>query len=192
MKKLIKQILKEDVNLKVLKKYITRDLQKQVNSGEVPILDFVDLARKKLSENYYDEIRNIYFDFVGGEEEAFKLFKKYLEDKSITDEDIRKIGRVVLPSDHYKIIIKRIYNLDYKGNRIIGSNEELEFGFSLLDGQFDTSEGIMTLEELYNDINGDIWLDVEDVLRSEIEDYVESIANNFGLEFDIITSHWDN
>ncbi len=192
MKKLIRKILKEDANLKVLKKYITRDLQKQVNSGEVPILDFVDLARKKLSENYYDEIRNIYFDFVGGEEEAFKLFKKYLEDKSITDEDIRKIGRMVFPSDHYKIIIKRIYNLDYKGNRIIGSNEELEFGFSLLDGQFDTSEGIMTLEELYDEKYDDIWLDVEDVLRSEIEDYVESIANNFGLEFDIITSHWDN
>jgi hypothetical protein len=189
MKNLIRQILKEEETNKVLKNYIIKLLQRQVDSGLIPKLDSIDLYRKGF-RNYFEQINNWYHEFVGGEEEAFKLFKKYLEDKSITDEDIKKIGRMVFPSDHYKIIIKRIYNLDYKGNRIIGSNEELEFGFSLLVGQFETSEGIMTLEELYNDINDDIRLDVEDVLRSEIEDYVDSIANNFGLEFDVITSHW--
>ena len=192
MKNLIRRILKEDANLKVLKKYITRDLQKQVDSGEIPMLDFTDLARKKLSETYYDEIRNIYFDFVGGEEEAFKLFKKYLEGKSMTVDDIKKIGWNIHPNDYYEFIIKRIYNLDYRGNRIVGNNEELEFGVELLDGQFDTSEGIMTLEEIINQRYDDIWLDVEDLLRGQIEDYVESVANNFGLEFDTITSYWDN
>ena len=190
MKNLIRKILKEDANIKVLKKYITRDLQKQVDSGEIPMLDFVDLARKKLSETYYDEIRNIYFDFVGGEEEAFKLFKKYLEGKIITDKNIRSIGWNINPNEYYKVKIIKVYNLDYRGNRIIGNNEELEFGFELLNGQFDTSEGIMTLDELIEERYDDIWLDVGDVLRSEIEDYVESVSNNFGLEFDTITSHW--
>ena len=192
MKNLIRRILKEDVNIKVLKKYITRDLQKQVDSGEVPMLDFTDLARKKLSETYYDEIRNIYFDFVGGEEEAFKLFKRYLEGKNATVDDIKKIGWNIYPNDHYEFIIKRIYNSDYRGNRIVGSNEELEFGVELLDGQFETTEGIMTLEELIDDKYDDIWLDVEDSLRGQIEDYVESVSNNFGIEFNTITSYWDN
>ena len=192
MKNLIRKILKEDANIKVLKKYITRDLQKQVDSGEIPMLDFVDLARKKLSETYYDEIRNIYFDFVGGEEEAFKLFKKYLEGKIITDKNIRSIGWNINPNEYYKVKIIKVYNLDYRGNRIIGNNEELEFGFALLDGQFDTSEGILSLGELYDEEYDSAWLDMEDSLRGQIEDYVESVANNFGLEFDTITSYWDN
>lgn len=190
MKNLIRKILKEDANLKVLKKYITRDLQKQVDSGEIPMLDFTDLARKKLSETYYDEIRNIYFDFVGGEEEAFKLFEKYLEGKIITDKNIRSIGWNIHPDEYYKVKIIKVYNLDYRGNRIIGNNEELEFGFELLDGQFDTSEGILSLGELYDEEYDSAWLDIEDSLRGQIEDYVESVYNNFGLEFDTTTSHW--
>jgi hypothetical protein len=110
MKNLIRRILNEDANLKVLTKYITKDLQKQVSSGEIPMLDFTDLARKKLSENYYDEIINIYFDFVGGPEEAFKLFKKYIEGKTITDDDLRKLGWNVHPNDQFKVKITRIYN----------------------------------------------------------------------------------
>lgn len=192
MRNLIRKILKEDANIKVLKTYITRNLQKQVDSGKIPMLDFIDLERKKLSQNYFNEIKQIYFDFVGSEEDAFKLFKKYLENKIITDEDIRNIGRKVLPEDQYKIKITRIYNLDYRGNRIVGNNEELEFGFRLLDGQFATSEGILTLKKLYEDRYDDIWLDVTDHLRTEIEDYVWSVVNNFGLEFDVYTSHWDD
>ena len=189
MKNLIRRILKEDANIKVLKKYITRDLQKQVDSGEVPMLDFIDLVRKKLSENYFNEIKQIYFDFVGGEEEAFKLFKKYIEGKIITDEDIRNIGRKVLPEDQYKIEIIRIYNPDYSGNRIIGNNQELEFVFELLNGQFATSEGILTLHMLYDEEYDNIWGEVTDHMKYELEDYVLSISKNFGLEFDVCTSH---
>jgi len=192
MKNLIRKILKEDANIKVLKTYITRNLQKQVDSGKIPMLDFIDLERKKLSQNYFNEIKQIYFDFVGGGEEAFKLFKKYIDGKIITDKDIRNIGHNVFPEDQYKVKITRIYNLDYRGNRIIGSNEELEFGFDLLDGQFATSKGILTLEELYDERYDDEWYDATVYLRSEIEDYVRSVANNFGLEFDDYTSHWDD
>jgi len=74
----------------------------------------------------------------------------------------------------------------------MGSNEELEFGFALLDGQFATSEGILTLEELNEERYDDIWIDVTDYLRTELEDYVWSVGNNFGLEFDAYTSYWDD
>ena len=191
MRDLIRKILKENTDYEIVKRTVIKQLEKKVKSGEVPSLNYNYLQKIGLG-NFEDEIRQIYFDFVGGEEEAFKLFKKYLEGKVITDVDIRNIGRNVFPQDKYEFQITRIYNSDYRGNRIIGNNEELEFGFELLDGQFDTSEGIMTLDELIEERYDDIWLDVGDVLRSEIEDYVESVSNNFGLEFDTITSHWDD
>ena len=191
MRDLIRKILKENTDYEIVKRTVIKQLEKKVKSGEVPSLNYNYLQKIGLG-NFEDEIRQIYFDFVGGEEEAFKLFKKYLEGKVITDVDIRNIGRNVFPQDKYEFQITRIYNSDYRGNRIIGNNEELEFGFKLLNGQFDTSEGIMTLDELLEERYDDIWLDVEDVLRSEIEDYVESVSNNFGLEFDTITSHWDD
>jgi hypothetical protein len=191
MRDLIRKILKENTDYEIVKRTVIKQLEKKVKSGEVPSLNYNYLQKIGLG-NFEDEIRQIYFDFVGGEEEAFKLFKKYLEGKVITDVDIRNIGRNVFPQDKYEFQITRIYNSDYRGNRIIGNNEELEFGFELLNGQFDTSEGIMTLDELIEERYDDIWLDVGDVLRSEIEDYVESVSNNFGLEFDTITSHWDD
>jgi hypothetical protein len=191
MKSIIRKILIEDSKLNTLKKYFINMWNDQVRSGKIPMLNIIDLERKKLS-TYIDEITKWYLEFVGGEEKAFQLFKKYLENKVITDKDVRNIGRNVIPEDQYKIKITRIYNLDYRGDRIVGSNEELEFGFDLLDGQFATSEGILTLEELYEDRYDDIWLDVTDYLRNELEDYVESVAINFGLEFDVYTSHWND
>ncbi len=190
MRDLIRKILKENTDYEIVKRTVIKQLEKKVKSGEVPSLNYNYLQKIGLG-NFEDEIRQIYFDFVGGEAEPFKLFKKYLEGKVITDVDIRNIGRNVFPQDKYEFQITRIYNSDYRGKRILGSNEELEFGFKLLDGEFDTSEGMMTLDELLEERYDDIWLDVEDVLRSEIEDYVESVANNFGLTFDTITSHFN-
>jgi len=191
MKNIIKKILKEEEGNKTIKSYVTKMFKKQIDSGEIPTINFLEIRRRNLT-NHWDTIVKTYFDFVGGEEEAFKLFKKYIDGKIITDKDIRNIGRNVLPEDQYKVKITRIYNLDYRGNRIIGSNEELEFGFALLDGQFATSEGILTLEELYDERYDEEWHDVTEYLRSEIEDYVWSVAKNFGLQFDAYTSHWDD
>ena len=190
MKDLIRKILKEETDFNLLKPFITKSLEKQVNSGEIPKINFLELNKIGLA-SYKDEVFQIYYDFVGGEEEAFKLFKKYIEGKIITDEDIRNIGRKVLPEDQYKIKIVRIYNPDYRGNRIVGNNEELEFGFELLDGQFATSEGILTLSELYDEEYDDIWDEVTEHMRYELEDYVWSVSNDFGLEFDVCTSHWN-
>lgn len=189
MKDLIRKILKEETDFNLLKPFITKSLEKQVNSGEIPKINFLELNKIGLA-SYKDEVFEIYYDFVGGPEQAFKLFKKYIQDITFTDEDIRKIGRRVYPDDHYKIKINRIYNLDYRGNRIVGNNEELEFGFKVLYGQFATSEGILTLDKLVNDFeHEDAMIDVFDNLRSEVEDYVWSVANNFCLEFDVFTSY---
>ena len=44
------------------------------------------------------------------------------------------------------------------------------------------------MDERYDDI----WLDVTDHLRSEIEFYILNISEgDFGLYFDTATSHWD-
>ena len=189
MKNIIKKILSEETGNKVVKNYVTKMWKKQQDSGEIPRINYIELRKRNLDKNI-DQIKEWYLDFVGGEEEAFKLFKKYLEGKIITDKNIRSIGWNIHPNDYYKVKIIKVYNLDYRGNRIIGNNEELEFGFALLDGQFDTSEGILSLGELYDEEYDSAWLDMEDSLRGQIEDYVESVANNFGLEFDTITSHW--
>lgn len=191
MKSIIRKILIEDSKLNILKKYFINTWNDQVRLGKIPMLNILDLDRKKLS-NYIDEIIKWYFEFVGGEEEAFKLFKKYINGKIITDEDFKNIGIRVGDNDKYIVKITAIYNLHYRGNRIVGSNEELEFGFALLDGQFETGEGILTLEELYEERYDDIWIDVTDFLRTEIEDYVYSITKNFGLEFDDYTSYWND
>jgi hypothetical protein len=191
MKKLIRRILKEDANIKVLNKHITRDLQKQVDSGKVPMLDFLDLERKGLS-NYFDEIKQIYFDFVGGDEEAFKLFKSFIDDKNITEKDIESIGIRIDPNDKYRLKITGIYNPDYRGTRVVGSNTILEFGFALLDGQFMTDQGILSLEELYGEEYDTIWNDITDNMKWEIEDYVLSQARNFGLDFDDTEIYWND
>ncbi len=190
MRETIRKILRENKDYEFLKRFLTKNFEKQINSGEIPKINISDLKRKGLG-SHIDDIINIYFDFVGGPEEAFKLFKQFIEGKIVTDDDLRKTGINVHPEDQFKVKITRIYNPDYRGKRIVGNNEELEFGFDLLDGQFETSDGILTLEELYSERYDDIWLDVTDYLRSEIEGYVQEIAeNNFGLYFKDAISLW--
>lgn len=191
MKNLIRRILEEDNNIKVIKKYIIRDLQKKVNSGKIPMLDFLDLERKGLS-NYLDEIKQIYFDFVGDGEEAFKLFKNFIDDKNITEKDIEGIGIRIDPNDKYRIKLTGIYNPDYRGSRVVGSNTILEFGFALLDGQFMTDQGVLSMEELYDDEYDEIWEDITSNLKWEIEDYVLIQALNFGLDFDDTEIYWND
>jgi hypothetical protein len=48
------------------------------------------------------------------------------------------------------------------------------------------------LEELYGEEYDEIWTDVTDNLKWEIEDYVLSQARNFGLEFDDTESYWND
>ena len=69
---------------------------------------------------------------------------------------------------------------------------ELEFGFYIIDGTFDTSDGQLTYEELMDDHYDDIYLDVVNWLRGEIEGYVHTIQLDFGLNYLDVTSQWDD
>jgi hypothetical protein len=189
MRNKIKKILKEEETNKVLKNYIIKLLERQVEAGLTPQLDIIDLERKGFLI-YMDKIKEWYREFVGGDEEAFKLFKRTLEGKIVTDKDFRKITINVAPQDNYEISIIEIHNPDYRGKRIVGTNmEELEFSYGIIDGQFETNEGIMTLDEIYDDISGDLVVDVFESLAYEIEDYMMVMTANFGLDFDFVKSY---
>ena len=184
MKNIIKKILSEETGNKVIKNYVTKMWKKQMDSGEIPRINYIELRKRNLYKNI-DQIREWYFDFVGGEEEAFKLFKKYTEGRIISDVDLRKSGVDVMEEDIYKIEVYKIFNEGFE------SGDELEFAFDIVSGQFETSEGILTLKELYKEEYDDIWVDVTDHLRSEIEFYILGISEgDFGLYFDVATSHW--
>jgi len=189
MRNKIRKILKEEETNKVLKNYIIKLLERQVEAGLTPQLDIIDLERKGFLI-YMDKIKEWYREFVGGDEEAFKLFKRTLEGKIVTDKDFRKITINVAPQDNYEISIIEIHNPDYRGKRIVGTNmEELEFSYGIIDGQFETNEGIMTLDEIYDDISGDLVVDVFESLAYEIEDYMMVMTANFGLDFDFVKSY---
>jgi hypothetical protein len=185
MKNIIKKILSEETGNKVIKNYVTKMWKKQQDSGEIPRINYIELRKRNLYKNI-DQIKEWYLDFVGGEEEAFKLFKKYIEGKTISDDDLRKFGVGVIEEDIFKIKIYKIYNENFE------PDDELEYSFDIVSGQFVTNEGILTLKELHKEEYDDIWVDVTDHLRSEIEYYVLGISEgDFGLYFDTATSHWD-
>jgi hypothetical protein len=184
MKNLIKKILKEDEGNKVVKNYVTKMWKKQQDSGEIPRINSIELRKRNLDKNI-DQIREWYFDFVGGPEEAFKLFDKYIEGRTISDVDLRKSGVRVHPDDIFKVKIYKIYNKNFD------PGDELEFVFDIVSGQFITNQGVLTLRELYKDEYDDTWVDVTDHLRSEIEFYILGISEgDFGLYFEVATSHW--
>ena len=184
MKNIIKKILSEETGNKVIKNYVTKMWKKQQDSGEIPRINYIELRKRNLYKNI-DQIKEWYLDFVGGEQEAFKLFKKYIEGRTISDDDLRKSGVGVIEEDIYKLKIYKIFNEGFE------PGDELEFSFDIVSGQFETSDGILTLEDLMDERYDDIWLDVTDHLRSEIEFYILNVSEgDFGLYFDVATTHW--
>ena len=63
-------------------------------------------------------------------------------------------------------------------------------GFSIIDATLITDEGLLTLEELYQDEYDDIWVEVTDELRYQIEGYVEEVAASFFLEFSLVSTEF--
>lgn len=185
----IKNILTEEVeDNKVIKNYIIKILQRQVDSGLTPRLDYIDLERKKLTD-YFDEIKKIYLDFVGGEQEAFKMFKKFIDDRIITEIDLKNIGFKIHPEDKYKVLINAVYTDSYDNSE----NNVLEVGFELLDAQYVIDGGIvLSLEQLSSEEYDDIWNEITDSMKWEIEDYVLVQALNYGLEYSEVDLQWND
>ena len=188
MRKLIKQILKEEErNISVLKNYFINTWEKQLNSGNSPrIPNIVDLERKRLY-NFITEINSWYLEFVGGEENATSMLDKYLDGLTVTEDDLKKMGFSIHPYDKFKIKITGV--IDYK-YRDYGNT--LGFGFYIIDGNFETSDGQLTYEELMDEHYDDIYHDVTNWLRGELEGYVYEICLSFGLDFTRVDSTWDD
>jgi hypothetical protein len=172
MKDLIRKILREDVNVSGLKKYITGIFETQVKRGEIPHIPFIDLERKKIYNNTNSEIIDQwYIEFVGGINKAKDNFFKSIE--TVTDKDVRELGFKIHPQDSYTIEIPWI-DFDETTKLII-------FGFVIKDCTLLTDNGLMTYQELLNDQDDQFWVDVTDWLRAEIEIYVAEKSKSFGL-----------
>jgi len=185
MKSIIRNILREDSKLEILKKYFFTIWNDQVNSGEIPKIGYVDVYRKKLSK-YIEEIDKWYFEFVGGQEEAFKLFDQYMTNLKVTDKDLRDANQMINPNDHFEVVITRIFDESYN------DSGELEFGFTVIDATFLTDEGQLTWDELMHERYDSIYFDVENWLRGEIEGYVSTISLDFGLNYLYFRTQWDD
>lgn len=188
MKKLIKKILTEETNnVSNLKKYFINIWEKQVSSGKPPrIPDIVDLIRKRL-DIYVDDINSWYLEFVGGEDNAKKMLESYLDNITVTQDDFNKVGQRIGPNDRFEIKITGVINWNDSMEE-----SEIQFGFYIIDGNFETSDGQLTYEELMDEHYDDIYHDVTNWLRGELEGYVHTISLTFGLNFNFAESQWDD
>ena len=107
---------------------------------------------------------------------------------TVTDVDMRKVDQNINPEDKFEILITRIFNESYDEKNI----NQLEFGFMIKDATLLTDEGILTWDELWDQKYNNIWDDIENWLRGELEGYVHTIQLDFGLDFLYIDSQWDD
>jgi len=187
MRNLIKQILKEETNVVVLKNYIMNIFKKQVDSGLTPHIPYEDLRRKKLTQ-YIELIDKWYFEFleerygVDGFEKAKTLFHNTIED--INEEDLKNVW-IGTGQDQFEVSIPWI---EFSGE-IIQLN--VEFGFKINDCYLETEDGMKTYDELLNDDFSDIWwVEITDQLRGWIEAYVQRKGYDFGLNILNVDSYW--
>jgi hypothetical protein len=190
MRNLIKKILKEETNgERILKNYILKVFQKQVDSGLTPHIPYEDFRRKKLT-THIELIDKFYFEFLeehygvsDGFEKAKTLFQN--EIKRANEKDLKNVGIDATVQDQFEVSIPW---LEFSGD-IIQLN--VEFGFSIVDCYLETEDGMKTYEELLSDDFSDVWwVEITDYLRGEIEDYVQRKGYDFGLNILNSNSHW--
>ena len=188
MKKLIKKILTEETNnVSNLKKYFTNMWEKQVSSGKNPrIPDLVTLRRKRL-DGYITEINSWYLEFVGGEEKAKKMLEDFLNNITVTEDDFNKIGQRIGPNDKFEIKITGVSNFTTHRDQ-----PEIQFGFYIIGGTFETEQGQLTYEDLFDESYDGTYMDVENWLRGELEGYVHTVGLTFGLDFTWVESEWND
>jgi len=172
MKKLIRQILREDQNTSVLKKYILGIFEGQVNNGIIPHIPVMDFKRKKLySDVNFKLINDLYIDFVGGIDKAKDNFYKSVED--VTDKDFKEVDLRLSPEDKFKIIIPW---MDFDKDK-----KFITFGFAIKDCNLLTDRGRMSYEDLLSNDDDMFWDEVTGWLMIEVESYIERKASDFAL-----------
>jgi hypothetical protein len=188
MKKLIRQILKEEKEVKVLKSFIFKIFQNQVSSGLTPHIPYEDLRRKKLTQ-YIELIDKWYFEFLeshygvsDGFEKAKTLFHNTIKDTN--EEDLKNVG-ISTGQDRFEVSIPW---LEFSGEMI---QLDVEFGFKINDCYLETEDGMKTYEELLSDDFSDVWwVEITDILRVQVEEYIQRKGYDFGLNLLNVDSWW--
>ena len=188
MKKLIRQILKEETDVSILKNFILKIFQKQVDSGLTPHIPYEDLRRKKITQ-YIELIDKWYFEFLenhygvsDGFEKAKSLFHNTIKDTN--EEDLKSVG-IGTGQDRFEISTPW---LEFSGDRV---QLNVEFGFSIVDCYLETENGMKTYEELLSDDFSDVWwVEVTDYLREQVEVYIQIKGYDFGLNILNVESEW--
>jgi hypothetical protein len=191
MKKLIRQILKEEKEVKVLKSFIFKIFQNQVSSGLTPHVPYEDLRRKKLTV-YIELIDKLYFEFLenhygvsSGFEKAKTLYEEAV--KTVTEKDLKSVG-IDTGQDRFEVSIPWLDFLEIDGVQM-----DVNFGFKIIDCYLETGDGMKTYEEmLSNDFSDYEWTEVTDFLRSGVEEYVQIKGYDFGLNIFNSYSDWND
>lgn len=180
MKELIRNILREDINISKIKKYIINTFERQVKNGKIPSIPFKDLERKKIYDIITPKIvSDWYIEFVGGKEQAFEYFKQSINYVVLTEKDLSGILNQSI-TDTFTFKIYGVTSVNYKDGKV----NEIEFIFDVLDGNFETDGGVfLTWSELMPEDMDDLYHDVSDWVRGIIEDYVDVMGENYGFNF---------
>ena len=191
MKTLIRQILKEEGRDSALKKYMFTLFKRQVDSGLTPHIPYEDLRRKKLTV-HIESIDKWYFEFLEnhyGTSNGFAKAKTLYEEAvtHITEENLKKMD-INVGEDKFKVFIPWMEFLEFTNTQM-----NVKFGFRINDCYLETEDGMKTYEEMLgDDFSDDQWTDVTDVLRRQIEDYLQIKGYDFGLNIFDVDSEWDD
>jgi hypothetical protein len=191
MKNLIKKILKEEEGNKVIKNYVTKMWKKQVDSGLIPHIPYEDLQKRKLTQRI-ESIDKWYFEFLEdhyGVSDGFEKSKTLFQNAIavITEEDLKKMD-IDVGQDKFEVSIPWIEFYDVDSER-----RNIEFGFKIIDCYLETDNGMKTYEEMLDNKFPDyLWVEVTDVLKQEIEEYVQMKGYDFGLNILVSESVWSD
>jgi hypothetical protein len=189
MKELIRQILKEEKDVKVLKNFIFKIFQSQVRSGLTPHIPYEDLRRKKITQ-YIELIDKWYFEFLEnhyGVNDGFEKAKTLFTDavKIVTEEDLKKMD-INVGEDKFEVSVPWLVFSDRDLTQI-----NVRFGFEIIDCYLETEVGMKTYEEmLSNNFSDYLWNDVTDFLRNQIGEYIQKKGYDFGLNIFDTESYW--
>lgn len=186
MKNLIRHILKETTE-NPLKKYWFNKWDKEKSKGNIPRYDY-NLIRKLGLGEKWEKIMDYYVEYIGGPEEAKKVFIDFLSSKEFTTEDISDQGIGIGGYDFsFRIINPRITQTKMLGNG------EPELYLSLL-----ITNGYVTLmttgEEIdltdIESIDEYLWWELSNEIKDMILDFVKDIAGSFDIQIWDVIIDW--
>lgn len=179
MRSIIKKILNEDVKLDRLHTYFLKKWESQVKSGQKPKIDYLDAIRKGLGD-FIIQIDNWYFDFVGGEENAYKLFIEELKDLVISSDDISNSNVDIHIGDTFEVQINKIYS-DYSDYRF-GDEDNFSYGFYILSANIETHLGMLNLEQ-FDELDMTSYWEIIEYITDLVNQYLKYLQYDFGVNY---------